>query len=251
MTDLRIEERDGVRIIRMEFGRANAISPAVAESLTRELGAGQIPTVLTGEGRIFSAGLDLLSLEGHDREAMEDFVERFSVMLTRALTAPYPLLAAVNGHAVAGGCVLGMACDYRVGVEGPYKIGMNEMAIGLTLPAIVTEIIRGRLDPSHARRVILGGALYAPEDACAVGLLDEVASDGDAAIDRACEEARRLGRARREFAAMKGSLVSPIVERFRATREALDRRFLDSWFSDETRELRQETVARLRQKSGH
>lgn len=247
MTDIRIEERDGVRVVRMEFGRANAISPAVAASLTAAL-TGQSPTVLTGSGRIFSAGLDLVSLEDHDREAMEEFIERFSVMLTRALTAPFPLVAAVNGHAVAGGCVLGMACDHRVGVNGPYKIGMNEMAIGLTLPAIVTEIIRGRLDALHARRVILGGALYTPAEAREVGLLDELVDDADAAVDRACEVALQLGRAKREFAAMKGSLVSPIVEKFKETREALDRRFLDSWFSDETVERRRETVAKLQKK---
>lgn len=246
---VRSETRDGVRVLHMEFGRANALGPEVAGILAEALGTAAGPTVLTGEGRVFSAGLDLVALDGHDRDDMEGFVEQFSVLMTRALTAPYPLVAAVNGHAVAGGCVLALACDHRVGVDGPYKVGMNEMAIGLTLPAVVTEIIRGRLSAPHARRVILGGALYAPTDACDVGLLDELAPTADDAITTACSVAASLGRSPREFAAMKGSLVSPIVEKFRETRGALDRRFLDSWFGEEATRTRTETIARLQRKS--
>lgn len=245
---VRSEERDGVRVVRMEFGRANALGAEVTRELIRVLDDDRRPTVLTGQGQVFSAGLDLVELADHDRDEMEDFLREFSVVMTRALTAPYPLVAAVNGHAVAGGCVLAMACDHQVGTAGPYKIGMNEMAIGLTLPAIVTEIIRGRLAAPHARRVILGGALYTPEEAEKVGLLDEVAADAEAAIDRACDIAGELGRSPREFAAMKGSLVSPIVEHFKDTREALDRRFLDSWFSEEAETTRRATVEELRKK---
>lgn len=243
---VRTEERDGVRVVRMEFGSANAIGPESCAALERVLESGGGPTVLTGEGRVFSAGLDLVKLDPLDREAMEDFVERFSVMMVRALTAPYPLIAAVNGHAVAGGCVLAMACDHRVGVAGDTKIGMNEMAIGLTLPAVVIEILRGRLTSDHARTVILGGALYTPEEALDVGLLDHLVADADQAVDRACRDARELNRSPREFSAMKGSLVSPIVERFRDTREALDRRFLDSWFAEPATRTRRQTLERLK-----
>lgn len=242
---IRIENREDVRVLHMEFGAANALGPRVAEALIKALEDCRTPTVLTGEGKIFSAGLNLVELADVDRPAMEDFVERFSVLMAQTLTARYPLVAAVNGHAVAGGCVLAMACDYRVGTAGAYKIGMNEIAIGLTLPAIVTEILRGKLTAEHARTVILGGALYTPGEAAGVGLLDEVAPDATTAVDRACRVARELGHSPPEFAAMKGSLVAPITERFRHTREALDHRFLDSWFSDAATRLRRDTVARL------
>ncbi len=240
------DRRDGVRVLRMRFGSANALGPVVCEQILEALDAERCPTVLTGEGRVFSAGLNLIELDGLDRAELAAFLERFSVLMVRALTARYPLVAAVNGHAVAGGCVLAMACDRRVGTRGPYKVGMNEMAIGLTLPAVVTEILRGKLCAEHAHTVVLGGALYEPEQACQVGLLDELADDAEAAVDRACALAAELARGEAEFATMKGTLVAPIVERFRQTREALDHCFVESWFREPAITLRREAIERLR-----
>jgi enoyl-CoA hydratase len=179
------------------------------------------------------------------RDEMEDFVERFSVLMMLTLTTRFPLVAAVNGHAVAGGCVLAMACDHRIGVDGPFKIGMNEMAIGLTLPGVVTEILRGKLSADCARTVILGGELFSPADAVGAGLLDEIVPDSDAAIQRAIDVARDLGKSPAGFAAMKGSLVAPITERLRHTRAPLDIRFVESWFSEPTTALRRDLVAKL------
>ncbi len=242
---IRDEERNGVRLLRMELGSGNALGPRVVEAISAALDAEQRPTVLTGEGGIFSAGLNLIELAAFSRDEMADFVEEFSILLTRALTTRYPLVAAVNGHAVAGGCVLAMACDRRIGTRGDFKIGMNEMAIGLTLPAVVTEILRDKLASEQARTVILGGALYDPEEAQRAGLLDAVADSADEAIDRACEVACDLGKSPAEFAAMKGSLTAPIMERFQQTRTALDRRFIDSWFAPPATKLREKMLERL------
>lgn len=232
----------------MEFGAANALGPTSIAALVAELKREQVPTVLTGEGSVFSAGLNLVELEPLDRETFPKFVEDFTVLMTLALTARYPLIAAVNGHAVAGGCVLAMACDHRIGVDGAFKIGMNEMAIGLTLPAIVTEILRGKLTPDKARTVILGGALYAPSDAVNEGLLDEVEPDAESALNRAVAFAGSLAQAPAEFASMKGSLVAPITERLQHTREPMDIRFVESWFREPALSLRRNIVAKLTSK---
>jgi enoyl-CoA hydratase len=242
---IRSETVDGVRILRMEFGAANALGPRVVEALVDEFKREQVPTVITGEGSVFSAGLNLVELDRLGYAEIEAFIERFSVLMMLTLTARFPLVAAVNGHAVAGGCVLSMACDHRIGVDGPFKIGMNEVAIGLTLPAVVTEILRGKLAVNHARTVILGGALFSPADAVGAGLLDEIAPDCEAALHRAIDVAKDLGKSPAEFAAMKGSLVAPITERLQHTREALDIRFVDSWFSDQATALRRDLVAKL------
>ncbi len=242
---IRDEEHNGVRLLRMELGSGNALGPRAVEAISAALDAEQRPTVLTGEGDIFSAGLDLVELAAFSRDEMAAFVEKFSILMTRTLTTRYPLVAAVNGHAVAGGCVLAMACDRRIGTRGDFKIGMNEMAIGLTLPAVVTEILRDKLASDQARTVILGGALYAPQEAQRAGLLDTVADSADQAVDRACEIARDLGKSLAEFATMKGSLTAPIMERFQQTRTALDRRFIDSWFAPPATELREKMLERL------
>jgi enoyl-CoA hydratase len=245
---LKIEDHDGVRLLRMQFGSANALGPTVVTELRSALRASATPTVLTGERRAFSGGLNLLELSSYGREEMVEFVTHFSGLMLEALAAPYPLVAAVNGHAVAGGCVLAMACDRRVGVDGPFKVGMNEMAIGLTLPSVVTEILRGKLSPEHAHTVILGGALYPPSEALGVGLLDDVADGVAAAESRAVEIARGLGRSLAEFAAMKRSLVAPIVRACDGSREELDTAFVDSWFAEPASRLRASMIERLRER---
>jgi len=244
-----VEERDGVRVVRMEFGRANALNGEVLAALTAGLnGETPMPTVLTGEGKIFSAGLDLVSLDALDRSEFEDFLTRFSSALIQVLTAPYPLVAAINGHAVAGGCVLALACDYRVGTEGDYKIGMNELSHGLPLPAAASEIPRGALSPQTYRTVVMSGVLMDPDTARQVGILDMVVPDAETCVDQACSLAREQGKSPEAFAAVKAGVVAPVVAGIKELREPLDRRFTDIWFSDAVSAARAVTIAQLTSK---
>lgn len=246
---LQIEQRDGVRLARMQFGRANAINQGMLDELAAALTDGDPqPTVITGDGNVFSAGLDLVALDALDRDAFEDFVTLFSRTMIQVLTTPYPLVAAVNGHAVAGGCVLALACDYRVGTEGEFKIGMNELAHGLSLPAVASEIPRGALAPQNYRTVVMSSVLMTPETARQVGILDMVAADADAAVEQACTLARHQGTSLRAFAGVKAAVVAPVVSAIKELRESLDRRFVDIWFSDAVTESRRATIESLKNK---
>lgn len=247
---LQIEQRDGVRVARMRFGRANAMNQRMLDELAAGLTEGDAqPTVITGEGNIFSAGLDLVALDALDRDALEEFVTLFSRTMIQVLTAPYPLVAAVNGHAVAGGCVLALACDYRVGTEGEFKIGMNELSHGLPLPAVASEIPRGALAPQTYRTVVMSGVLMTPETARQVGILDMIAEDADAAVEQACTLARQQGKSLEAFAGVKAAVVAPVVGAIKELREPLDRRFVDLWFSDAVVESRRATIESLKSKS--
>jgi enoyl-CoA hydratase len=244
-----LEERNGVRVAHMRFGRGNAMNPEMLDGLAAGLeSAGHQPTVLTGEGKIFSAGLDLVSLDALDRDDFEDFMTRFSATMLQVLTAPYPLVAAVNGHAVAGGCVLALACDYRIGVEGDYKIGMNELAHGLSLPAVASEIPRGTLAPQTYRTVVMSGVLMEPDIATQVGILDMLAPDADACLDQACALAREQGKSPAAYAAVKSGVVGPVVGAIKGMRESLDRRFIDIWFSEAASAARARTIEKLKDK---
>lgn len=246
---LQIEQRDGVRLARMQFGRANAINQRMLDELAAALTDGDPqPTVITGDGNVFSAGLDLVALDALDRDAFEDFVTLFSRTMIQVLTTPYPLVAAVNGHAVAGGCVLALACDYRVGTEGEFKIGMNELAHGLSLPAVASEIPRGALAPQNYRTVVMSSVLMTPETARQVGILDMVAADADAAVEQACALARHQGTSLSAFAGVKAAVVAPVVSAIKELRESLDRRFIDIWFSDAVTESRRATIESLKNK---
>ena len=244
-----IENRDGVRVVRMEFGHANAMNQEMLDNLAAGLADGeQQPTVLTGEGNIFSAGLDLVALDCLDRDGLEKFLTRFSATMIQVLTAPYPLVAAVNGHAVAGGCVLALACDYRVGTEGEFKIGMTELSHGLPLPAVASEIPRGTLTPQTYRTVVMSGVLMKPEIAKQVGIFDMVNKDSDNCIDQACILAQQHGKSPEAFAAVKAAVVAPIVNAIKILREPLDHRFLDIWFSEIATTSRREIIKRLKSK---
>ena len=244
---LAVEQRDGVTLLRMQFGRANALGPEVVDVLSTAISelAGA-PAVLTGSGRTFSAGLDLLSLHALGRPEFEAFVERFTVLLVQLLAARGPMIAAINGHAVAGGCIMALACDNRIGTAGDFKIGMNELAIGVTLPAAGLEIPRGALTPAALRRVTLNAELMDPETALDIGVLDELASDGEAAVERACELARSLGRYGDVFTTVKGGIVGPVAHRIKEHRAAFDHRFVESWFSETARNAREEALAKLK-----
>jgi len=246
---LQIEQRDGVRVARMQFGRANVINREMLDELAAALTEGDPqPTVITGEGNIFSAGLDLVALDALDRDAFEDFVTLFSRTMIQVLTTPYPLVAAVNGHAVAGGCVLALACDYRVGTEGEFKIGMNELSHGLSLPAVASEIPRGALAPQTYRTVVLSGVLMTPETARQVGILDMMAADAETAVEQACALASEQGKSLAAFAGVKAAVIAPVVSAIKELREPLDRRFVDIWFSDAVIESRRATIESLKNK---
>lgn len=137
------------------------------------------PILLYGEGSAFSAGLDLKALGEGDPRAVTDEIERVVELLFHH---PAPTVAAVNGHAVAGGCLLVQACDLRVGTDEPsIKIGMTGVALGITYPPVVMRILRHRLPRHTIERVILGAEKHDPRGALALGLLDELVPDAIAA----------------------------------------------------------------------
>ncbi|MBX3274909.1 MAG: enoyl-CoA hydratase/isomerase family protein [Sandaracinaceae bacterium] len=133
------------------------------------------PILVYGEGRAFSAGLDLDALAGGDPRAVTEAIEDVARLLFHHGA---PTVAAINGHAVAGGCLLAQACDLRVVTDDPsIKIGMTGVAIGITYPPVVLALLRHRL-PSHTiERVLLGAERHDPRAALALGLVDEVVPD--------------------------------------------------------------------------
>jgi enoyl-CoA hydratase len=134
----------------------------------------------------FSAGLDLREVASLSTDEMAGFIRLLEQLFTTLYLHPAPTVALVNGHAIAGGCVLALCCDYRVAPPDPsIKIGLNEVAIGVVFPPRTLAIVTSRLPPRYQDEVILGGALYAPEPARSRGLVDEIAADGlDAARKR-------------------------------------------------------------------
>lgn len=167
--------------IRMAHPGRNALGTDLMNWLDAELSAaGEEPVLLTGSGDAFCAGLDLKELVSTAPEDMPRFLGLIDHFAARLFDHPAPTVAWINGHAIAGGCVLALCCDYRVASRSPRaRMGVNEVALGACYPPRVLRIVRERLDASHCHEVLLGAQLYDLEESLRLGLIDEVAEDGE------------------------------------------------------------------------
>ncbi len=177
-----IERTGDVAVVRMNSNPMNVINEGFFSDLeeafaTLESAHSESPVVLTSSQRAFSAGLDLkyhLSLfTNGDEEEIWQWYKRFRGALLRIFTYERPVVAAVNGHAIAGGLILALCCDYRVCVDSGARFGLNEITIGFPLPAAIAQIALYVLGTAIAQQVMTTGFLYEPQDAVALGFFDE------------------------------------------------------------------------------
>ncbi len=240
--------RDRIAEIRLTCGKANALNArsltAIAAALDDAAVGEARGVVLTGYDRFFSAGLDLVSLYDLNRLQLDAFVRDFDRVLLQLFAFPRPVVAAVNGHAVAGGCILALACDARLLFAEGGTVGLNEIRLGLPFPASALEIARQAVPSEFLESILYGGQLYTPRDAMAHGLVDGLAS-GDVVTDAMAVCRRLCEPPSRAFEAIKASLKAPAVHRAREGLDALRRAFVDAWFSPEARQRIGETRARL------
>jgi enoyl-CoA hydratase len=230
-------EHDGILTLRLADGKVGALDVELVDALLRELDAaagGARALVLTGTGSIFSAGVDLVRLT---REG-PDYVRRFLPLLSRFLRAlfafPKPVVAAANGHAIAGGCVIVLAADARLMADGAGTIGLPELAVGVPFPAAALEVVRFAVPRDRVQSLLYTGRTLPPRDALAAGLVDEVVAPGELPA-RAEEVARQLALIPPPvFRLTKQSLRAEALERIDNAGMSLDQAALEVWSEAET-----------------
>jgi enoyl-CoA hydratase len=177
----------------MQHGRANALDPeflgALGQALADAEDAGAV--VLTGTGAMFSAGVDLKRLAAGGPGYPAALLPALTDCFARLFFHPRPVLAAVNGHAIAGGCVLACAADRRLGARGPGRIGVTELLVGVPFPAIALEIMRLVAPGPTFTEMVYSGRTWEMANAASRGLLDGV-MNSDALVDTAVKEAEAL-----------------------------------------------------------
>lgn len=192
MTDLvSYSLNEGVATVTITNGKANALSHDVFEQLNKALDQAEqdkAVVILTGQPGMFSAGYDLKEMQKGMKEASA-LVNQGSKFTRRLAAFPLPVIGACSGHAIAKGAFIMLSVDYRVGVEGSFKLGLNEVAIGMTMHHAGIEIARHRLAPAHFYRSVINAEIYNPEGAVAAGYLDEVVAP-EQLMDRANELAQ-------------------------------------------------------------
>jgi enoyl-CoA hydratase len=210
---------DSVAVVRMDDGKANALSvemiDALLEALARAEGEAKA-LVLAGRPERFCAGFDLRVMMSGPEQATA-LLLRGAELLMKLYEARLPLVIACTGHALAGGALVVLTGDLRIGAQGAFKIGLNEVAIGLPVPVLAMELARDRLAKAELSRATLMAQIYNPDEAVRAGYLDE-AVPADQLLARARQEAGRLGGlAASAYRATKARLRRATIELIRSS----------------------------------
>ena len=233
------EVQGDIAVARLNSPPVNALDREVLLAITaafRELEASDArAVVLTGTGPAFSAGADLFRVLNEGEDYLTTSLAALSEAFETVFRFPRPVVAAVNGHAIAGGAVLVCASDHRITAAGDHKIGFAELRVGVPFPAWALEIARWGTRPANLQEVIYFGRAYNPEGARDRGLVDEIVEPSEL-MPRALQAAERLAAIpATSFRLMKESLRRPVVERIKASADA-DAAAKKAWASDEVRE---------------
>lgn len=209
-------------IIQMDDGKANALSEAMIAELGDALARAEREAkaiVLTGREDRFCAGFDLkVMMSGPD--AARALLARGADLLMRLYGCPLPLVVACTGHALAGGALVVLTGDIRIGAAGAFRIGLNEVSIGMPLPVLAMELARDRIATTELGRATLRAQIYEPEEAMRVGYLDEVRPPADVVTRAKAEAARLGGLSGMAFAATKQRLRAKTIAYIRSTLDA-------------------------------
>jgi len=248
-TTVRYSAGDGVATVRIARDHGNAINDTLVRDLMTTFqeaasDSGVRGVLLTADGKLFCPGLDLRELIELDRAAMERFMQRFSAMLLALYTFPKPVVAALSGHALAGGCVLSLTADRRILIEGAL-VGLNEVKVGVPLPFGVSLMLRETVRTPILEEVALIGRNYRGQEAIDSGLVHEI--HGAGGFETFCLErlAEFTEKDLNAFATTKRYLRSAAVERIRANDQKFVPEFLDCWFSNDTQARIRGIVAQL------
>jgi enoyl-CoA hydratase len=225
------EERDDVAVLRIEHGRVGALDVELLDALTEAVTASDRALVITGTGSSFSAGVDLRRILEGRRPYTEALLTALSRTYRAVFDHPRPTVAAVNGHAIAGGCVLALACDLRLMSGG--RIGLTELAVGVPFPTTALEVVQHALGP-RTGRVLLGGQVEDREHALALGMVDEITEPGELVPRAVALAAELAARSPESYRLAKVQLHRQANAAIEATAGG-DAAVLAGWASDDTR----------------
>lgn len=232
-------DRDGISRVVIRRGKVNAFNDAVIDEMSRTFGELALDpsvraTVLTGTGKFFSFGFDIPEFLGYDRERFTRYLTNFTRLYREIFMHPKPIVAMLNGHTIAGACMVATSCDCRVMVTGRARISLNEINFGSSVFAGSVEMLKLLVGHRNAENVLFSGAMYSAEEAMRMGLVDRVASEED--LEAEAEKAAREYAARDPdaFRSIKGLLRRAVAGRMEETERASIEEFVRIWYSEKT-----------------
>lgn len=232
------DDKGSIAVLRIEHGKANTMDVELLGEVSSELGKLKDEPVdalvVTGSGRVFSAGVDLFRLLEGGAEYVGAFLPALNSTLLELYRFPRPVIAAVNGHAIAGGFILACCCDRRVMAKGAGKVGLTELPVGVPFPSVPLEVVRSVVPSRMLRDLVYGGRLFLADEALRAGLMDEIV-ESEVLLDRATELAAELCRVPADaFGLTKQWIQEPVLRRLERSASTHDAEALRSWSDPET-----------------
>ncbi len=247
MGRVKVEVVNGVAVLKMGGEKKNPINPELVSDLgeavehVRESDEVRGVVLTSDDERFFSIGLDVPRLIDYDRKEFREFIRNFNLVCLEIYTLPKPVVAAINGHAIAGGCILALCCDYRFMSQEKCLIGLNEIRLGLSVPYLPQRILQ-QMDWKLARELVYGGDFYSPDRALEMGVVDAIFPK-DELVDRSIERAKSLGELPSEaFSVVKEIRTMKVKEECMSILEKDVDAFTSLWFSEEAQKRLREVV---------
>lgn len=245
-----VERRDRVAILKLARDVTNALNLEHVLRLAKALEEAKQDSEVRGivlasaNDKIFSLGFDIPWLYEADQEQVGRFYRLFNKTCLDLYTIPKPTIAAITGHAIAGGTILALCCDYRHIADGRKLMGLNEIKLGVPVPYLPDCIARQLLGTNKAREVLETGDFYPAEDLLRMGMVDQVLPL-ESVLTKSVEKAAQLGSAPRAFALIKQNRVETIEARVREHGEEKARAFLGCWYSPDAQEKLREAIKKF------
>ena len=241
MNFIDIDDRAGVRLVRLTRDVTNAINLELIKRLTECMESTEENKEISGivvtsaNDKFFSIGFDIPGLINLRREEFREFYCAFNRLCITLYTFPKPTVAAIVGHAVAGGCILAICCDYRYIAQGKKLMGLNEIKLGVPLPYPADLMLRQIVNDRAARRILDTGDFFPPEETFKMGLVDEV-MPLDRVVARSYEKVQSIAASSLEaYQMIKRNRTGIIAEQITSRLKERERIFIDLWYKDETR----------------
>ena len=245
------ERHKEIQVIKLSRGVINAIENDLVQQLTEALENARADPEVRGlilssaNDKFFSIGFDIPLLYDTPEKDFARFYHSFNLLCLSLYTIPKPTIAALTGHAIAGGCILALCCDQRLIAEGKPLMGLNEIKLGVPVPYIAECILRQIMDGRIVRQIVEGGGFYSPFEALRIGLVDE-SRPCDHLLSTAIEKISQISSdSPSAFAAIKHSRTAEVEKQVKAHLEEREQVFIQSWFSKEARKLLKETFSKF------
>lgn len=239
MDFISVSQEDGMATVILNRGKVNALNETLVEQISScfvklEKDKSIQAIIFTAQGKFFSFGFDIPEFLSYPKESFIRYLTKFTNLYTSLFLFPKPIVAALNGHTIAGGCMLALACDSRIMVSGKAKISLNEISFGSSVFAGSVEMLKFCVGQKNAESVLYSGAMYSAEEAIHLGLIDQISSSENLMDDARKTAQDFVTKEISAFRAIKGLLRKPVAAEMVKREKDSIREFVDIWYSEKT-----------------